>query len=141
VTTYVDTSVLVKLVIEEPGSAAAALIWKGSGALGAVALVTVEARAALAAARRAGRLSAAQHRRAKTHLGGLIDQLDLVRITDDLIGQAADLAEEEALRGYDAVHLAGAVLLDASVMATADRALADAAGRRGLHVADLAEPT
>ena len=134
--TYVDTSTLLKLVVEEPGSDVAAVIWDAADALASVGLVVVEARAALAAAHRVGRLTDAQHRAAKKGAAALIEELNLIGVSDDLIGAAAELAEAEGLRGYDAVHLAGALLVEAEVLTSADAALCDAAGRRGLHVAN-----
>ena len=59
--TYVDTSSLLKLVIDEDGSDQAELIWDSADVLASVSLVVVEGRAALAAARRDGRLDARQH--------------------------------------------------------------------------------
>ena len=134
--TYVDTSTLLKLVIDEDGSERAELIWNSADVLASASMLVVEARAALAAAERAGRLTAAQHREAKAAFEALVAGLTLVEITGDLIGQAADLAEEEAVRGYDAVHLAAALTIEATVMTSADAALCDAAERRGLHVAN-----
>lgn len=134
--TYVDTSSLLKLVIEEEGSDHVALVWDTADVLASTALVLVEGRAALAAAQRGARLTPAQHRRAKAEITSLVDELTLVEVNEDLIATAADLAEEEALRGYDAVHLASALLIEASVLASADIALCDAAERRGLHIAN-----
>ena len=135
-TTYVDTSTLLKLVIDEEGSDRAELIWDAADNLASASLVVVEARAALAAARRGGRLTASQRRSAKSELDLLIRELHLVEIASDLIADAAELAELEGLRGYDAVHLAAAVFVTASVLTSADDALCDAASRRGLHVAN-----
>lgn len=134
--TYVDTSVLVKLLVAEPGSDDARQVWAGADHVAAVALVSVEARAALAAARRAGRLTVEHHRESIASLRALTDQLDLIRITDDLIDHAGVLAEADALRGHDAVHLAGALLVGATVMASADATLGAAAAGHGLHVTD-----
>lgn len=50
-----------------------------------------------------------------------------------------DLAEEESLRAYDAVHLAAALTVEATVLSSADADLT-AAGRRGLHVAKPLDP-
>lgn len=138
--TYVDTSSLLKLVIDEVGSEQAELVWNSADALASVALVVVEGRAALAAARRGGRLSTSQHRRARHELGVLIDELSVIEVTEELIADAADLAENEELRGYDAVHLAAALTVEATVLTSADVALCDAAERRGLHVANPLEP-
>jgi hypothetical protein len=136
VITYVDTSSLLKLVIDEDGSEQAELIWESTEVSASAVLVLVEARAALAAAARGARLTAAQHRKAKHELAALLDQLTIVEVTEDLIGQAAELAETEGLRGYDAVHLAAALAIEANVLTSADRALCDAAQRHGLHVAN-----
>ena len=56
--------------------------------------------------------------------------------TDKVVALASDLAEEEALRGYDAIHLATALRAKVALFTSADAPLCEAAGRRGLHVAD-----
>ena len=66
----------------------------------------MEARAALAQAARFGRVSPRQLESSKHELDGLLIQLDLVDVDDDLVRRAGDLAETHALRAYDAVHLA-----------------------------------
>ena len=131
-----DTSCLLKLVIDEDGSDRAELIWDSADAVASVALVVVEGRAALAAALRGGRLGTSQHRRARAEFVSLVDGLTVVEVTGGLIADAAELAEDEALPGYDAVHLAAALTLEATVLTSADTALCDAAHRRGLHVAN-----
>lgn len=134
--THVDTSTLLKLIVDEEGSKRAELIWLNSESVASVSLVAVEARPALAAATRGGRLTRAQHRAAKTELASMIADLHLVEVTAELITEAGDLAETEALRGYDAVHLAAAIRVGASVLTSTDSALCDAAAQRGLHVAN-----
>ncbi len=138
--TYVDTSCLLKLLIEEEGSEQVGIIWDAADTPAAVSLVAVEARAALAAAARDGRLTDAQHREAKRELAGLAAQLSLIEVTEELVAGAADLAEEEALRGYDAVHLAAALAVEATILTSADTELCAAAERRGLHIANPLEP-
>ena len=134
--TYVDTSTLLRLLVEEDGSERAALIWDTAESLASAALIGVEGRAALAAADRSSRLTQAQVKRAKAGLTELIDEMSLVEITEDLIEVAADLAEVEQLRGYDAVHLAAALTIESDILTSADTALCDAAERRGLHIAN-----
>ncbi len=134
--TYFDTSTLIKLLVEEDGSTQAELLWQTADSLASVRLVVVEARAALAAAHRARRLSADQLTAAKVALADFIDDLHLVEVSEELVEGAARLAEDEALRGYDAVHLAAALLVGATVLTSADLALCEAASRRGLHVAN-----
>lgn len=96
-----------------------------------------EARAAAAAAHRDGRLDAAQLRAAVRTIDEIYDELTKVSVDAALARAAGELAERRALRGYDAVHLASALSVDGpgAVLATWDRALADAAVKEGLVVA------
>lgn len=133
--TYVDTSTLLKLVIDEDGSDRASTIWTSADTVASVALIVVEARAALAAAKRGRRLTAEQHADAREELDALLADLHIVEATEELIAEAAELAEADAL-GYDAVHLAAALLVGATVLSSADTDLCAAGDRRGLHIAN-----
>ena len=137
---YVDTSTLIKLIVEEAGSDRAELIWQTADSLASARLIVVEAHAALAAAARSQRLSADQFEASKMELAAFVGDLHLVEVTEELVDDAAELAEVEALRGYDAVHLAAALFVGATVLTSADDALCDAAGRRGMHVANFLHP-
>ena len=137
--TYVDTSILIKVLIEEPGSAAAAEIWDNSEVIVAASIGYAEARAALAAASRAGRLTARQARNARTSLDQLWSQLLIVEVTVTVVERAGDIAEAERLRGYDAVHASAAIEIGADVIATADADLARAADHLGFHLAGCDE--
>ena len=132
---YVDTSSLIKLIVDEPGSAVVEEIWTTADALVAVTLVEIEARAALGAARRAGRLTATEHRRTIKVLRELLDQIDTVEVTAELIAIACDITDRHGLRGYDAVHLAAARLSESDILTSADTDLCNAAERDGIHVA------
>jgi predicted nucleic acid-binding protein len=136
VITYVDTSTLIKLIIDEEGSDRAELIWQSADSVASVSLVVVEARAALVAAVRGDRLSSEQLQLAKTELAAFVDDLHFVDVTENLVDSAARLAESESLRGYVAVHLASALLVNAAVLTSADRDLCEAAERQGLHIAN-----
>ena len=100
---------------------------------------TLKRTQALAAAARQRRLSAEQLRRAKTEFAGLWQQVTILEITEDLVDAAGDLAEQERLRGYDAIHLAAALEVGADLLTSAGSDLCAAAGRRGLHVANPIE--
>jgi predicted nucleic acid-binding protein len=69
-------------------------------------------------------------------LEALLRVLHLMPVTDELVTAAAELAAAEGLRGYDAVHLAAALEIGATVLSSADTALCVAAERCGLHVAN-----
>ena len=134
--TYVDTSVLIKLLIAEHGTAEASAIWDEPDVLACCRLGHVEARAALTAAGRQGRISELVSSDAVSGLEMLWSQLSIVEIDDDLMRLAGDTAEEHGLRGYDAVHLAAAHRVGADVFSSADRQLCSAASASGLHVAN-----
>jgi len=138
---YIDTSVLLKLLLDdEDGTDAAQQLWLDSRHLVCAEIGYVEARAALAAARRANRLSAGGLKIANAELEELWAQIDYVPITTSLIVAAGAVAETEGLRGYDAVHLAAALKADSTVMASADKGLLIAADRNGLDTSNPLGP-
>jgi len=112
--------VLVKLVIDETGSQAAREVWAAAEPPVCCRLAYVEARAALAAARRAERLTQTQLAAAKRGLDTLWGQAGIVEVTEALIVDAADLAERRSLRAYDAVHLAAARAAGAAAFVSSD---------------------
>jgi predicted nucleic acid-binding protein len=134
---YFDTSAVVPLLVVEAGSARAAMLWNRADRVVSARLVYPEGRAALAQARRLGRLTARQLRAAATALHARYEELDLVEIDDPLARQAGHLAEEHGLRGYDAVHLAAAHRVRDSdlVLVAGDQALLAAAKADGMSVA------
>ena len=132
--TYLDTSLFVKLIIEEIGSEQAEEIWDVSSTLGSSMVLYVESRAALAAAKRRGRINDANLVKAKSILEGLHSQLYVVEVTSKLVKMAAELAEEFSLRGYDSIHLASAISMKANVFASSDESLSAAARANGFHV-------
>lgn len=129
------------LVDDESAVKAAQRLWLESDHLVCVEIGYVEARAALAAADRAGRLGVEGHAIARDALEQLWLQIDRVTVTSALVATAGDMAESEGLRGYDAVHLAAAFAARATVMAAADRQLLVAAMRNGLDIADPSAQT
>lgn len=135
--TYFDTSILIKLLIDDeayrPESERLRL---DSDYVVCAEIGSVEARAALAAARRHGRLNAGALRTAKDQLELLWEQVSIAVVDTALVRAAGDLAERDGLRGCDAVHLAAAIRGHVTVVASADRRLAEAARRRGFAVAE-----
>lgn len=135
---YFDTSALVKLVVVENDSDAAAELWHSAAPVAASILTYPEGRAALATAKRAGRLSGKAHRRAVTDFGDLQGGMISLGIDTELAHSAGALAEEHGLCGYDAVHLATALELNGeAVVVTWDGDLGQAASKAGLGVAGL----
>jgi predicted nucleic acid-binding protein len=93
----------------------------------------------LAAAKRLGRLGATEHREALAAFEELYAELVTVGVDQELAARAGEYAEDFALRGYDAVHLATAFELgdEEVVLVTWDQDLAGAAERAGLGIAGL----
>ena len=133
---YVDTSVLIKLLISEVGTAQAGAIWDQPDVLVCSRLGHVEARAALTAARGQARITELVFRESLSGLEVLWSQLSIVEIDEELMRLAGDTAEEHGLRGYDAMHLAAAHCVGADVFSSTDRRLCAAASASGLHVAN-----
>ena len=135
---YFDTSALIPLLVDEPGSQRASRLWDVADNVVAVRLIYAEARAALAQATRLGRLSARDLATTLDALEGLYANLDLLEVDEILVRRAGELAQRHGLRGYDAVHLAAADRLrdDTAVMVAGDRDLCTAARTLGMAVAD-----
>ncbi|MFT4048783.1 MAG: type II toxin-antitoxin system VapC family toxin [Solirubrobacterales bacterium] len=134
---YFDSSALAKLMLPEDGSDWARACWAQSEARLASSLAYVEVRAALAAARRSGRLTKALHVRAKREFESIWERIDECEPTIEVIAAAAGLAELHSLRGYDAVHLATSVheyRHEPLFMLTWDQHLARASHDAGVNV-------
>jgi uncharacterized protein len=98
-------------VIVEAGSDLVAELWDARLDVASSILSYPEAHAALAAARRGGRLGAIAHRRAREDFETVYGELLLIGVDAQLALRAGQLAEQLGLRGYDAVHLASALAL------------------------------
>ncbi|MBS1863061.1 MAG: type II toxin-antitoxin system VapC family toxin [Actinobacteria bacterium] len=130
---------MVKLIVDEDGSDLAAELWDDTYPAASSILAYPEGRAALAAARRLGRLGEAGHREALAGFEEAYGELITVGVDQELAISAGRHAENFGLRGYDAVHLATALELgdEEVVVVTWDRDLAKAAERAGLGIAGL----
>ncbi len=124
-----------KLVLIEPGSAAAGEAWDSAERCWSTVVLYAEARAAVASARRGGRLDEEGRRRSTDTLERLWSSLDRINVTDSVAVRAGELSERCALRGYDAIHLASAeaILDEGDVMIVADTRLAEAAATLGIE--------
>ena len=135
---YLDTSALVKLLLRDEADADVVLsVFAATDSTFTSRISYPEGRAALAAARRAGRLAAGDHATATRDFDRLIESLGIVEMHPTLARAAGDVAERFALRALDAVHLASALALgrSATVVVTWDRTLASAAAAAGLGIA------
>ena len=123
-TYYFDTSALVKLYLSEPGSRWIDQIVNAQNRNGQpVHVITiskigiVETAAALALRRRTGFISLEnQHELYRSLLRDSQKLFEFMALTDPSIYLAADLTQRYSLRGYDAVHLASAILLNQRIL-------------------------
>jgi len=106
---YLDTSAMVKLYVEEPGTTEVVALVDRAAAVTTVRVSYAEARAALARHRREGALSRPALRSAVRELDGEWPSYNVVEISEPLVRRAGILAERHALRGYDAVQLSAAL--------------------------------
>ncbi|MEW5957212.1 MAG: type II toxin-antitoxin system VapC family toxin [Chloroflexota bacterium] len=134
---YLDASALVKRYVAESGSTETGEAMARAEVIGTVIISRAEVAAALAKAVRVGALPLEE---AAASLKAFRNEwLDLVRVevTEMVITRADSLAWEHNLRGYDAVHLAAALVWQEAMgapvtIATFDRHLWAAAERVGL---------
>lgn len=134
---YLDTSALLKLYLEEEGTAITRQA-VGSAVATCTQLITyAEICAAFAQAVRMRRVTAEQQARQKDRFESDWDTLHILPADETLVRRAGQLAGEFELRGFDSVHLAAAERVWRQVsrqfrIATFDRRLAQAALSMGI---------
>lgn len=135
-----DSSALVKLLVEEDGSDLVARLWDDADLLVASRLVVPEVAAALHASCRNGRLDDDALARALAAWRSYLPALRLVELTPSVGVRAAELTASHALGGADAVHLASALTLQQAspLLAVWDRRLHAAARETGVRTSPAA---
>jgi predicted nucleic acid-binding protein len=108
---YPDTSALVKLYVSETGSAEVRSAVDAASHVATSRVAYPEARAALAHRGREGQLDAHVMRRAVADLERDLAAYVVVEVSPELAALAGSLAEDHALRGFDALHVASALRL------------------------------
>ena len=111
---YLDTSALVKLYIEEEGTDEVQQAVEDAESVTTSAVAYPEARSAFARLERDGHLSPEEHRTIIADLDGEWPSYEVVDVTREVAGVAGALAARHLLRGFDAVHLASALVLKAA---------------------------
>lgn len=134
---YVDSSALVKLVLDEPERSGMQALWRDATFAATSAIAYVELHAAIAAAARNRRPDAAASQAGRRLADALWARLVVITPDSRVLEAAAALAWRRALRSADAIHLASALdpRMPRTQFVTFDRRLADAARAEGLGVA------
>ena len=136
---YADTSALVKLFVREEGAGETREMLSGVQVIGTGVLTRAELVAALARGVRRGYLGVGEAEEAVRRLGEVWGSWVRVVVDEGVVRRAGDLAWRHGLRGYDAVHLAAALMWQEGigypvVLATFDRELWGAAREEGMEV-------
>jgi len=134
---YADSSALVKYYLDEPDSPVCRALIDRAEAIGTSEIARAEVSAAVAKALRLGLVLRTQAEEALKCFRVEWPDYARVPVTEQLVARADQLAWEQALRGYDAVHLAAALMWRETVAAatlilTYDRELARAARAVGI---------
>lgn len=124
-------------MVGEPASSRCSRLWNEATRVVSTRLIYPEARAALAQAQRMNRLTVMELEQAVDDLDAIALEISYVEVSAELVASAGNLAQVHGLRGYDAVHLASAVLVNDEELAlvTGDHELAAAAQSIGISVA------
>jgi predicted nucleic acid-binding protein len=137
---WVDTSVLVKLYIAEPGSERMREAAAQGGPVAASHLAFAEIHATFARRRREGLLSVSEHEQLRRRFAEDWQEITQVPIGVEILALVPGLCERHPLRGADALHLASALLLHQEgleiTFACSDRHLLEAADAEGLATFD-----
>ena len=136
---YVDTSALVKNYVQEAHSREVRGLLLDADFIATAIITRAEMEAALAKAIRMGNITAEEGEDARRAFLGDWPTWIRLLVDEELVAQAGELAWHYGLRGYDAVHLACALLwqtlVDSEVtLVTFDKDLAQAAQEAGLKV-------
>jgi len=135
--TYLDTSSLVKLYVEEPESREVKNLINISSQVATSIMAYAESRAAFARRYREKAFTTAQYRKIVKALDEDWNRLFIIMLTKEIALTAGDLAEKHRLRGFDAIHLSSALglrkeLASQIVFSCADHKLQAASKNEGL---------
>jgi uncharacterized protein len=136
---YLDTSALVKRYVRETGSTEVITMIENAESVGSVSLTKVEMAAALEKTVRLGWIKREYVLQAWQDFLDHWSSFTRLNISPGTIERASALAWEYSLRGYDAMHLASALLWQEALttqitLVTFDRDLWQAGQKAGLDV-------
>lgn len=143
---FLDTSALVKLYVQEPGTDRLLLLISRATEhrFAILTLSAVEARSAIRRRQRGGDIERSAADLVLWHLQKHLEVLFVRQIANDMvIDTAAEMVDRYALRAYDALQLAGCLIAGASdpegvTFVASDHELLDAARSERLRVLDPA---
>jgi len=108
---YLDSSHIVKLCVEETGSADVEALVASADDTATSRIAYAEVRSALARKRREGGISDEEYAHTVAAFRSEWPHLLIKEVTQQVVELAGELCETHKLRGMDAIHLASAKLL------------------------------
>ena len=134
---YLDTSSLLKVYFSEEGTPATLALIRRAQTLSSSAIAYVEVRSGLIRGWRGRRLTDDEYATARSDFERDWSTYAAYEVTEALLKDAGNLAEEHFLRGLDAIHLASALALQRDLrepvaFSAADNRLMSAAVSEGL---------
>jgi len=134
---YLDTSSLVKLYVEEKGSSAVASMLETATVVATSLIAYAEARSAFSRRFREKAFTRSEYKKIVSSLEADWEHLMALNVTKELVFSAGNLAEKHGLRGFDAIHLASAIVLQQEISGSvlfscSDRRLQIASQKEGL---------
>ena len=136
---YLDTSALIKRYINEPGTEDVRAWVRTAEAMSLSMMTRAETGAGLTRLQRRGIITQEEYKGALEQFRLDWEWYQRIPINEELVARADFLACQHGLRGYDAVHLAAALIWQEALMlpvtlATYDQELADAGKKSGLKI-------
>ena len=140
--TYFDTSALIKRFVEEKGSVLVASLIGQGGSVATAKVAYVEVYSGLTRKLREKQLSSVHYARACQQFESEWSAYIRVETGDAMLQLARDLIHHHPLRGFDAIHLASALMLKRAlgeevIFAAADVRLLQAAGAERLQALNV----
>ena len=134
---FLDSSVMAKRYVEEPGSARVEEILQAATSLGVSMICVPEVVSALCRRRRERKLTPLQYRKAKAALLEDLKDASVINVTDEVVARAVELLERWQLRSSDSLHVAAAAEWGSDLFVSADDRQCAAARAYGLRVEAL----
>lgn len=137
--TYLDTSAMIKLYIDEPGAKEVKKITEEAKLVSTSRVAYVEARAGIARKFREGDLGEDEYKKVVEDLEKDWGNYFIVEVSERVAKFGGELTDRHPLRGFDAIHLASALLLVNKIRSTIlfscfDEKLKEAAQAEGLTI-------
>jgi predicted nucleic acid-binding protein len=134
---FFDTSAFAKRYVAEQGSEKVLVLCEQADNLTVSVICLPELISTLSRLVREKRLAKSDYLRLKHDATSDLADADICQITSDVLTSVVKLLESHPLRAMDAIHIAGALAVNADIFISADHRQLTAARKAGLKVIDV----